>query len=106
MDKNADLYANIYNTVIMDQNRPVQKVSPLTHVSITAGHFNGVDVPVNTVIIEDDGVVSITVQFDEGQVGYETQIHTWATNEEHLRKAAQNAYDLIMRLNQWEALVA
>lgn len=55
----------------------------------------------NTVVIENDGVVSISVQFNEGQRGYETYILTWAADEEFVRRVAENAYSLIMEWNQW-----
>lgn len=104
MDKNAELYANIFNSVIFDADLPIESVAPMTSVSIAAGFFKGVegDVPVNTVVIENDGIVSISVQFSEGQHGYETQLLTWAADEEFVRRVAEHAYSLIMEWNQWD----
>lgn len=104
MNKNADLYANIFNAAIFDAALPSKSVSPMTSLNVSAGFFKGVEgnVPVNTVVIENDGIVSITVQFEEGQHGYETQILTWAADEEFVGRAAQNAYEIIMLLNHWD----
>jgi hypothetical protein len=101
MDKNAELYSNIFNAVIFDAALPVERVDPMTSVSIAAGFFKGADVPVNTVVIENDGIVSISVQFNEGQKGYETFILTWAADEEFVLRVAEHAYSLIMEWNQW-----
>lgn len=103
MDKNAELYADIFNTVIFDAAFPIERVDPMTSVSIAAGSFKGFDVPVNTVVIENDGIVSISVQFKEGQHGYETQLLTWAADEEFVRRVAEHAFSLIMEWNQWES---
>lgn len=102
MNKNADLYANIFNAAIFDAERPIDSVAPMTSVSIAAGSFKGVDVPVNTVVIENDGIVNISIQFKDGHVGYETNLFTWASDEDFVRRAADHAYSRIMTWNQWD----
>lgn len=74
----------------------------MTSVSIAAGRFKGVDVPVNTVVIEDRGIVNISVQFRGGEIGYETNIFTWVATEDFVRKAAAHAHSRIMTWNQWD----
>lgn len=102
MDKNADLYANIFTPVIFDMALPMQTAVPMESVFITAGHFRGVNTLVNTVVIENDGIVSISVQFNDGHIGYDISLDSWACDEEYVRKAARHAYSRIMALNGWE----
>ena len=106
MNKSAERYANIFNAVIFDADRSIESVSPLKNISVAVGHFKGKDVPVKTAVIEDDGIVNISIQFKDGHIGYEINVFSWASDDEFVRNAAETAHSRIMAWNRWEPIPA